>query len=128
MLKKEGVSPMEIIYTPKNIIGSQMYSNFKKYVMGEPVAPWMEKIFKKFTPEWLEFQEEAIQKSQGTTAPHGTAAPHHKTSLKQYYTGDKNHMGKALNFWNDVKRAWTGIKGSWKEHQIHHGNKWERYP
>tara|TARA_B100000579_G_scaffold202179_1_gene165327 strand:+ start:92 stop:868 length:777 start_codon:yes stop_codon:yes gene_type:complete len=105
MLKREGISPMEIIYTPKNIIGSQMYSNFKKYVMGEEVAPWMKKIFDKFTPEWLQFQEEKIVEVSGQSTAkvihYNRAAPLPKASLETI------DYQKGKTFWSRVKNAWN---------------------
>ena len=105
MLEREGISPMEIIYTPKNIIGSQMYSNFKKYVMGEAVAPWMEKIFDKFTPEWLKYQEKALAEvgaSAKTRAPAGNPAPRAKASLNRRFSS----TAPEATFWQRVMKNW----------------------
>jgi hypothetical protein len=104
MLKREGVAPMEIIYTPSNIIGSQFYSNFKKFVMGEPVAPWMEQIFKKVVPDWMMFQQEAVQKIQNL-APQGTGAPRGNAKLFRKFSSTE--MSKGRSFWSDMRNLWN---------------------
>jgi hypothetical protein len=69
MLERNGIAPMEVIYTPKNIMGSEIYSAFKNYVSGKNVAPWMQAIFDKFVPDFVKKQEKVLQ--QGTPAPAG---------------------------------------------------------
>lgn len=104
MLKREGVVPMEIIYTPRNIIGTQMYSNFKKYVMGEPVAPWMKAIFEKVVPEWMMFQKEAIEKAK-RAGPTGFPAWRPKAKLSKKYSSTE--MQEGTNFWSDMRNLWN---------------------
>ena len=69
MLKNNGIAPMEVIYTPKNIMGSEVYSAFKDYVQGIPVPPWMQAIFDKFVPDFIKRQEKVLE--QGNPAPAG---------------------------------------------------------
>lgn len=67
MLQRNGIAPMEVIYTPKNIMGSELYSAFKNYVSGKNVAPWMQSIFDKFVPDFVKKQEKVLE--QGKAAP-----------------------------------------------------------
>lgn len=67
MLRRNGIAPMEVIYTPKNVMGSELYSAFKNYVSGQNVAPWMQAIFDKFVPDFVKRQEKALE--QGKAAP-----------------------------------------------------------
>jgi hypothetical protein len=69
MLIRNGIAPMEVIYTPKNVMGSEVYSAFKNYVSGKNVAPWMQAIFDKFVPDFVKKQEKVLQ--QGNAAPAG---------------------------------------------------------
>ena len=107
MLKKEGISPMEVMYTPQNVIGSQLYQNFKKYVVGEEVAPWLQAIFDKAVPEWMMAQEKALDKVQNqTTARQGTPAPMPKAKLKGKFSSTEMEQGKRFwsNLFNKAKR------------------------
>ena len=67
MLERNGIAPMEVIYTPKNIMGSEVYSAFKNYVSGKDVAPWMQAIFDKFVPDFVKKQDRVLE--QGKAAP-----------------------------------------------------------
>lgn len=67
MLIRNGIAPMEVIYTPKNVMGSEIYSAFKNYVSGQNVAPWMQAIFDKFVPDFVKRQEKVLE--QGNPSP-----------------------------------------------------------
>ena len=108
MLEKEGISPMEVMYTPPNVIGSQLYQNLKKFVVGEPVAPWLQSIFNTIVPEWMMAQQKTMQKlgitsNQGST---GTPAPMPKSKLKRKFSSTEMQEGKRFfkNLFNKSMR------------------------
>lgn len=99
MLESEGISPMEVIYTPTNIIGSQMYSNFKKYVMGEQVAPWMQKLFDKKLPEFLKIAEKTVEQGIRYSSPGNVNW--------NWRSGGSSTKKESMSFWEDLSNEWN---------------------
>lgn len=91
MLQQNGISPMEVMYTVKNVMGSELYSGFKKFVQGQPVAPWMEAIFDKILPTWIKVQEKVLQ---GTAAPQTNATTYRYPSNARTFHGDLKQIHK----------------------------------
>lgn len=96
MLKRNGISPMEVIYTPKNVMGSEIYSAFKNYVSGQNVAPWMQALFDKFVPDFIKKQESALE--QGKSAPQG------KSKITIY------NKRQDIGFWSALSQEYAKYK------------------
>lgn len=102
MLEANGVSPMEVIYTPKNIIGSELYSNFKKYVTGDPVSPWMKAIFDRYLPDFMKNQEIALHETTMQGKPYKSP---YSTNWK-WRDGGISFKEQGLSFWERLKNDW----------------------
>ena len=82
---------MEVMYTVKNVMGSELYSGFKKFVQGKPVAPWMEAIFDKILPTWIKVQDKVIE-TIGAPAPN--ARINRYPSTARTFHGDIENISK----------------------------------
>jgi hypothetical protein len=111
MLEVNGVAPMEVIYTPPNIIGSELYSNFKKYVTGGQVAPWMKAIFDRYLPDFIKNQEIALHETTMQGKPYKSP---HRTKW-EWREGGISFKEEGQSFWeilqNDWHKAWKFNSG-----------------
>ena len=95
MLQRNGIAPMEVIYTPKNVMGSEIYSAFKNYVSGKQVAPWMEALFDKFVPYFIKKQETVLEQ--------GKSAPVARANINRYNRPD-------TGFWQAIAEEYAKYK------------------
>jgi len=96
MLQRNGIAPMEVIYTPKNIMGSELYSSFKNYVSGKNVAPWMQAIFDKFVPDFVKRQEKVLEQGKG--------APFKFSQIQRHNRPDTGFWAALAEEWQKYKR------------------------
>lgn len=96
MLKRNGIAPMEVIYTPKNVMGSEIYSAFKNYVSGQNVAPWMQALFDKFVPDFVKKQERVLEQ--------GKAAPMRRSEITIY------NKREDIGFWSALSQEYAKYK------------------
>ena len=104
MLQRNGIAPMEVMYTPANVMGSELYSAFKNYVSGEKVAPWMQAIFDKFIPDFVTRQEAALKPIKAKrVSEQGKAAPVARGRIKKYNRPD-------TGFWEALAEEYAKYK------------------